>query len=93
MNFMTQGMTDDFFLTFQSPNDANSVSGNAVVDFLAHVGMAYAVAPQQLQKFPPENVPQPGDLSGGAGALIADAFQVYMETKRQKLFNIFVHLL
>ena len=73
---MSQAQPDDFFLTFQSPNDAHSVTGNAIVDLLAHVGMAYAVAPQQLQKFPPENVPQPGDLLGGAGALLADAFQV-----------------
>ena len=86
LNFMSQGTTDDFFLTFQTPGDAGTVSGNAIVDFLAHAGMAYAVAPQQLQKFPPENVPQPGDLLGGAGALLADAFQVHEKKKRKKHF-------
>ena len=81
---MSHGMTDPFFLTFRAPSNTESVSGNAIVDFLAHVGMAYAVAPQQLQKFPPENVPQPGDLLGGAGALLSDAFQVNDMLKSEK---------
>ena len=51
-------------------------TGSNILDFTTHLGMIYAVVPQQIQKFPPEVVPQPGDILGGAGALLADAFQV-----------------
>ena len=64
-------------ITF-SHGDDDTYLGHDVLDFIAHLGMVYAVAPQQIQKFPPENVAQPGDLLGGAGALLADAFKVLL---------------
>ena len=68
--------TYDVFLTKRPLNDDHSYSGSLILDSVAHVGMAYALSPQQIPKFPPQNVPQPGDLLGGAGALLADAFKV-----------------
>lgn len=65
-------------LVATSRNLNGGSTGNDILDFIAHLGMLYSVAPQQIQKFPPEVVPQPGDILGGAGALLADAFQVFM---------------
>ena len=74
---------DDFFLLLKPPNDSDSFSGSAIVDFLANAAIIYAAVPVQLQDFPPEGVPQPGDLLGGAGALLADAFQVKYKIMKQ----------
>ena len=68
----------DVAITNRIPNDDDAHTGNIILDSLAHLGMVYALAPQQIQKFPPEVVPQPGDILGGAGALLADAFQVML---------------
>ena len=67
---------NDIFLTKRPLNDDHSYSGSLMLDFIAEVGTLYALSPQQIPKFPPQNVPQPGDLLGGAGALLADAFKV-----------------
>ena len=55
----------DVAITSRIPNNDDAHAGNVILDFLAHLGMVYALAPQQIQKFPPENVPQPGDILGG----------------------------
>ena len=67
---------DPLFLTVRPWQDAESFSGSLILDFLAQLGTLYMISPQQLQKFPPMKVPQPGDVLGGAGALLADAFKV-----------------
>ena len=68
----------DVAITNRIPDNDDAHTGNIILDSLAHLGMVYALAPQQIQKFPPEVVPQPGDILGGAGALLADAFQVML---------------
>ena len=67
---------DPLFLTVRPWQDDESFSGSLILDFLAQLGTLYMISPQQLQKFPPMKVPQPGDALGGAGALLADAFKV-----------------
>ena len=67
---------DPLFLTVRPWQDDESFSGSLILDFLAQLGTLYMISPQQLQKFPPMKVPQPGDVLGGAGALLADAFKV-----------------
>ena len=76
--FVDKLKLNDEHLEATSRNLNGGSTGNDILDFVAHLGMVYSVAPQQIQKFPPEVVPQPGDILGGAGALIADAFQVHL---------------
>ena len=76
--FVDKLKLNDEHLAATSRNLNGGSTGNDILDFVAHLGMVYSVAPQQIQKFPPEVVPQPGDILGGAGALLADAFQVHL---------------